>query len=74
MTYEAYGAGGTGFIMECLTDNVNRCADGFPSRLLPQANQPCAIAIGDSGTATCQGTAGTFQAVPGQFHEQLCAS
>lgn len=26
VTYEAYGAGGTGFIMECLTDNVNRCA------------------------------------------------
>ena len=25
VTYEAYGAGGTGFIMECLTDNVNRC-------------------------------------------------
>ena len=26
--YEAYGAGGTGFIMECLTDNVNRSATG----------------------------------------------
>lgn len=22
--YEAYGPGGTGFIIECLTDNVNR--------------------------------------------------
>lgn len=26
ITYEAYGAGGTGFIAECLTDNVNRSA------------------------------------------------
>ncbi len=26
MTYEAYGAGGTGFVIECLTDNVNRSA------------------------------------------------
>ena len=26
VTYEAYGAGGTGFIMECLTDNLNRSA------------------------------------------------
>ena len=26
MTYEAYGAGGTGFVMECLTDNLNRSA------------------------------------------------
>ncbi len=26
VTYEAYGAGGTGFIAECLTDNVNRSA------------------------------------------------
>ena len=26
MTYEAYGAGGTGFILECLTDNLNRSA------------------------------------------------
>ncbi|CAL5229087.1 g12345 [Coccomyxa viridis] len=26
IVYEAYGAGGTGFIMECLTDNVNRSA------------------------------------------------
>jgi hypothetical protein len=24
VTYEAYGAGGTGFVVECLTDNVNR--------------------------------------------------
>ena len=23
VVYEAYGAGGTGFVMECLTDNVN---------------------------------------------------
>ena len=28
IVYEAYGAGGTGFIMECLTDNVNRSATG----------------------------------------------
>ncbi|CAK0785066.1 hypothetical protein CVIRNUC_008271 [Coccomyxa viridis] len=26
VVYEAYGAGGTGFVMECLTDNVNRSA------------------------------------------------
>ena len=26
VTYEAYGAGGTGFILECLTDNLNRSA------------------------------------------------
>lgn len=26
MTYEAYGHGGTGFVIECLTDNVNRSA------------------------------------------------
>ena len=26
VTYEAYGAGGTGFVMECLTDNLNRSA------------------------------------------------
>lgn len=26
MTYEAYGIGGTGFVIECLTDNVNRSA------------------------------------------------
>jgi len=26
VVYEAYGPGGTGFIMECLTDNVNRSA------------------------------------------------
>ena len=26
ITYEAYGAGGTGFVVECLTDNVNRSA------------------------------------------------
>lgn len=26
MVYEAYGPGGTGFIIECLTDNVNRTA------------------------------------------------
>ena len=26
VTYEAYGPGGTGFVMECLTDNVNRSA------------------------------------------------
>lgn len=26
MTYEAYGTGGTGFVIECLTDNVNRSA------------------------------------------------
>jgi transcriptional/translational regulatory protein YebC/TACO1 len=26
MTYEAYGPGGTGFIIEALTDNVNRSA------------------------------------------------
>jgi hypothetical protein len=24
VTYEAYGPGGTGFIVECLTDNLNR--------------------------------------------------
>lgn len=28
IVYEAYGTGGTGFIMECLTDNVNRSATG----------------------------------------------
>lgn len=32
VVYEAYGAGGTGFIMECLTDNVNRSATGEQSR------------------------------------------
>ncbi|KAI7844794.1 hypothetical protein COHA_001674 [Chlorella ohadii] len=26
VTYEAYGHGGTGFVIECLTDNVNRSA------------------------------------------------
>eukprot|EP00891_Asterochloris_glomerata_P008714 jgi/Astpho2/8714/e_gw1.00128.54.1_t len=26
ISYEAYGAGGTGFICECLTDNINRSA------------------------------------------------
>lgn len=26
VTYEAYGPGGTGFVIECLTDNVNRSA------------------------------------------------
>ncbi|EFN55164.1 hypothetical protein CHLNCDRAFT_52504 [Chlorella variabilis] len=26
MTYEAYGIGGTGFVIECLTDNINRSA------------------------------------------------
>jgi transcriptional/translational regulatory protein YebC/TACO1 len=26
LCYEAYGPGGTGFIVECLTDNVNRTA------------------------------------------------
>lgn len=26
ITYEAYGLGGTGFVIECLTDNVNRSA------------------------------------------------
>ncbi|PSC70937.1 putative transcriptional regulatory protein [Micractinium conductrix] len=26
ITYEAYGVGGTGFVIECLTDNVNRSA------------------------------------------------
>ncbi|MEW5320394.1 MAG: hypothetical protein WDW38_011469 [Sanguina aurantia] len=26
LTYEAYGPGGTGFIVQCLTDNVNRSA------------------------------------------------
>ncbi len=26
VTYEAYGAGGTGFILECLTDNLSRSA------------------------------------------------
>ncbi|KAL4433067.1 hypothetical protein ABPG77_006494 [Micractinium sp. CCAP 211/92] len=26
VTYEAYGLGGTGFVIECLTDNVNRSA------------------------------------------------
>ncbi len=26
VTYEAYGPGGTGFVMECLTDNLNRSA------------------------------------------------
>ena len=31
VVYEAYGAGGTGFIMECLTDNVNRSATGEQS-------------------------------------------
>ena len=26
LCYEAYGPGGTGFLIECLTDNVNRSA------------------------------------------------
>lgn len=32
--YEAYGPGGTGFIIEALTDNVNRTAGELPLRLL----------------------------------------
>lgn len=26
VTYEAYGPGGTGYVLECLTDNLNRSA------------------------------------------------
>lgn len=28
VTYEAYVASGTGFVMECLSDNLNRSASG----------------------------------------------
>lgn len=31
--YEAYGPGGTGFIVECLTDNVNRSASEVKSQI-----------------------------------------
>ena len=31
--YEAYGPGGTGFIVECLTDNVNRSASDVKSQI-----------------------------------------
>ena len=37
-SYEAYGPGGTGFIIEALTDNVNRTA-GAPGWTRTSANQ-----------------------------------
>jgi len=33
MVYEAYGPGGTGFLVECLTDNVNRSASDVKSAI-----------------------------------------
>ena len=33
VTYEAYGPGGTGFIIECLTDNLNRTAGDVKSAI-----------------------------------------
>ncbi len=30
VNYECYGPGGTGFVVECLTDNLNRCARWRP--------------------------------------------
>lgn len=33
VTYECYGPGGTGFIIECLTDNVNRSASEVKTRI-----------------------------------------
>lgn len=33
--YEAYGPGGTGFVIECLTDNVNRSASEVRGEWVP---------------------------------------
>ena len=63
VTYEAYGIGGTGFVIECLTDNVNRSAadvkaaitkgggkvGGLPARLTRLACCSCRTCAGWPG-------------------------
>jgi transcriptional/translational regulatory protein YebC/TACO1 len=39
LIYEAYGPGGTGFLVECLTDNVNRSASEVKSTITKSGNK-----------------------------------
>ena len=41
MTYEAYGIGGTGFVIECLTDNVNRSASDVKAAITKGGGKVC---------------------------------
>lgn len=53
IAYEAYGPGGTGFIIECLTDNLNRTAGDIRGVMSKTDGKASGRKGNDAGSSAC---------------------